>query len=228
MFENILKYQKLDLQLIKLEKKLEGSNNKKVINEMVTLIKELQAKTVKLENDAQALLKNIDDVKAKYDSQFAKMEALNKKNMEEMSEQELDKHIEELNDLGNGLQATAKQLTLLNEKVQKTVLEFEQTKKKVIIARQKHKDAKLAYEKEQNACDPEIEKIKKELSQIKVEDDLLKKYNQLKNDKIMPVFIPVRDDCCGACMQKLPTSQLNLLKEKGKLECEHCHRIIIC
>ena len=42
MFENILKYQKLDLQLIRLEKKLNESTNKKVISEMVTLVKELQ------------------------------------------------------------------------------------------------------------------------------------------------------------------------------------------
>ena len=39
MFENILKYQKLDLQLIRLEKKLNESTNKKVISEIVSLVK---------------------------------------------------------------------------------------------------------------------------------------------------------------------------------------------
>ena len=63
MFENILKYQKLDLQLIRLEKKLNESTNKKVISEMVALVKELQGKTVKLENDAKIALKKIDELK---------------------------------------------------------------------------------------------------------------------------------------------------------------------
>ena len=227
MFENILKYQKLDLQLIRLEKKLNESAKKKVVTDMVSLVKELQGKTVKLENDAKIALAKLDNLKNSYSKQFEEMEKLSKVSVESMSEEELDKHIEKLNALNNSLQATSRELTILNDHVQKTVFEFEQTKKKVVTARQKHKDAKVAYEKEVNATSPEIEKIKAELASIKVEDDLLKKYNQLKNDKIMPVFIQVRDDCCGACMQKLPTSQLNKLKEAGKLECEHCHRIII-
>ena len=227
MFENILKYQKLDLQLIRLEKKLNESTNKKVISEMVTLVKELQGKTVKLENDAKVALKKIDELNAAYNKQFAEIERLSKISVENMTEGEVDKHIDALNSLSAGLQKTARDLSFLNDQVQKTVLEFEQTKKKVVAARQKHKDAKVAYEKEVNASEPEIAKVRNELNSIKVEEDLLKKYNQLKNDKIMPVFIQVRDDCCGACMQKLPTSQLNKLKEEGKLECEHCHRIII-
>ena len=227
MFENILKYQKLDLQLIRLEKKLNESTNKKVISEMVALVKEFQGKTVKLENDAKVALKRLEEAKSAYAKQFEEIERLSKVSVEGMTESELDKHIDALNALNSSLQKTSRDLTVLNELVQKTVLEFEQTKKKVVVARQKHKDAKVAYEKEVNASQPEIEKIKNELASIKVEEELLKKYNQLKNDKVMPVFIQVRDDCCGACMQKIPTSQLNKLKEEGKLVCEHCHRIII-
>ena len=58
MFEDILKYQKKDLELIRLQRELETLPSKKVVSDMVALVKELQGTSVSLEKQAGVLKKS--------------------------------------------------------------------------------------------------------------------------------------------------------------------------
>ena len=48
----------------------------------------------------------------------------------------------------------------------------------------------------------------------------------MKNDKIFPVFVSLKEGHCAGCMVEIPTSKINKLKSNGTIVCEQCHRII--
>lgn len=75
------------------------------------------------------------------------------------------------------------------------------------------------------------EKVKQEESKIKeiadkLDDDLLKQYNNLKERKHSPIVL-IENNICIGCNMRLPTYQLEELKNKENIiNCESCGRIL--
>lgn len=75
------------------------------------------------------------------------------------------------------------------------------------------------------------EKIKQEENKIKeivekLDADLLKQYNSLKERKNMPIVV-IENNICVGCNMRLPMYQLEELKDKSNIiNCESCGRIL--
>ena len=74
MIENLLKYQKLDSELYRVEQKLTNGEYKKKATELSTVAKKAQARSADLEMEAEKLIAEIDDIKKKYNINKAKLE----------------------------------------------------------------------------------------------------------------------------------------------------------
>lgn len=228
-FTKILEYQKKDGELFKIERELNQNESKKIFQEMFKLIKKAQDRSQSLEAKAGIVLKDYESIKKAYNENIAQLEKFVSKNLEEMSNKDLDTVIEAANSIINNLNILEKRLFTQAESLNATLNEFNSTKKNYGSARAKYAENKKIYEEELGKKSPQIDQIKKDLSKLEkdIEPKLITRYKQLRADRIYPVFVRLIDKSCGGCRMERSAAELDKLKNQGYLECENCHRIII-
>ena len=228
MLEEMLEYQKKDGQLVKIEKEISESKAKKVVNQMVGIVKDAQQKLMQTEKNATILIKNYDSL----NKSFINQQKITLKYLKLKTENEQDDAIVEyeksIKDATTNLLLIQKNIAKLSKNITDTLKQFEQYKTDVIDAKKKHAQGMAAYNKLVESHEKEIEDLKKELVKLenKVDPKLLAKYKKMREDKKFPIFVPLLNSSCGGCSMGLAVSQVNKLEEKGMLECENCHRII--
>ena len=228
MLEEILEYQKKDGQLLKIEKEISESKAKKVVNQMVGIVKTAQQKLVTTEKNAAILIQKYNELTKAFDSQqklTLKYLKLKPENEQDEKITEYEKNIKETT---TNLLLIQKNITNLSKNITNTLKEFEKAKNDVLDAKKKHAQGMEAYNKLIESHTKEIEALKKDLVKLekKVDTKLLTKYKKMREDKKFPVFVPLLNSSCGGCSMGLAVSQLHKLEEKGMLECENCRRII--
>ena len=226
--KSILEYQKKDAELIKLERQLETSENKKISNQMVSVVKEAQNQSTALENQAKEIIASFNSLKKSYADNIKSAGVVANKKLENLSSEDLEV-IEELSQtILNNLGILEKKLLAQAEKVRAILSNFDQTKKRYNLARDKYNKHKEMYEAEMEKLKPQLEQKTAEVKALEANIDakLLAKYKQKRQEKIHSVFVPCIDKMCGGCSMELPLASLSALKKNGVLECEHCRRII--
>ena len=222
MFEDILNYQRKELDLRKLQRELDNLPSRKVVADMVALVKELQIKSINLEKEATELKKT-------YDNLGVELSKLNEKLDEFDKNCEVEEGIASLTKINNIIINFQTKISKLQTKIEDVLKQFDNAKKKVVMAKTKHKEAKLNIEKNESVLIPKIENLKKEIATLRkdINPVLIKKYEELKADNVMPVFVPKIGNSCGGCRIELSSRGLEKLKQNNHIECEHCRRIII-
>ena len=222
MFEDILKYQNKDLELIKTQKTLETLPSRRVVSDMVALVKELQGTSVSLEKQAGVLKKSYDDC-------VKELTKLNERLNEFDDSVDMETGIATLTKINNAIINLQNKLSKLKNKMEDVLKQFDNAKKKVVKAKEKHKQAKQDVERKEAELNAKIELIKKEQAEARkgVDAVLIKKYDELKADNVMPVFVQKIEDSCGGCRMGLSAKMLETLKGANHVQCEHCRRIII-
>lgn len=228
MLEAILEYQKKDGQLVKIENEISNSKAKKVVNQMVAVVKDGQQKIVSIEKNANNLIKSFQDLEANFNKQNKLLDSLNKTKLEDLQPEKLEQLEKQTNAITAELLVLEKSIAKLSKEISATLKDFEASKKDVLSAKQRHKQAMQAYNTLLETKKEEMENLKKELAELekKAEPKLIQKYKKMREDKKYPVFVPLLKNSCGGCLMELSISQHNKLDEKGMLECENCHRII--
>ncbi len=228
-FKNIIEYQKKDGELIKIERELSSNPSRKVSSEMISVVKSAQEKSAVLENNAGILEKDFHSVKKAYDETISQVEKFISKDLESLSQKDLESIISATNGILNNLNVLEKKLFAEAERLNITLNEFEAAKKQYGIARAKYNEHKKIYDEVLKSKEPEIKKIKMELLELEkgIEPKLLTKYKQLRQDKLFPVFVKLDDKSCGGCRMELSAAEIEKVKNNGYLECDNCRRIII-
>ena len=226
--EEILKYQQLDSSLLKLERTLKSSEEKKIMKIAITNFKELQNKSLELEKLANSLAKEYETIKKEYDDCFKKLQSVTSLKSETLSEKELNDATKKVNEISAEFFIIERKLNQIVIKMKETLKDFENIKNNVIKTRAKHKESKQKYEELEKKIQPEIEKTKKEMQSLesKIDKKLLERYKARKADNIFPVFVPIANNLCGACHMEQPKAKIDVLKKDGFIVCEHCGRII--
>lgn len=226
--KSILDYQKKDAELIKLEKALNSNENKRIFTQMVNVVKDAQNQSTALEQQANELIKSYNSLKKTYADNTKTANVLANKNLNNLTEDEVYSIEDVAQKIINNLAILEKKLLTQAEQVRNILSNFDQTKKRYNLARDKYNKHKELFDKESETLKPEIDKKSKEVKSLEANLDsaLLAKYKQKRQDKIYPVFVPCLDKACGGCRMELPSASISLLKKEGMLECEHCRRII--
>lgn len=227
--ENILKYQKLDEELYKVEQKLTNSPYKKKLNELTAVAKKSQTKSIELEAEAEKLLAEIADLKEKYAINQKKAKEMLDKDVENLSFEEIDKVSVLKSKLLTNLNILEKMLQKNAESINKILSEFNATKKSFDEAKAQYAVCKKKLDEEAKVLEPEKEKLKKQLLVLEkdVEVNLMNEYKKKRNDNIFPVIVPLENDAfCGRCRMELPKVAISRIKETGVITCEHCKRFI--
>lgn len=226
--KSLLDYQKKDGELIKLERQLNGNENKKIFSQMIDVVKDAQNKSALLEKQAGDLLKEYQELKKTYDNNLKSANIIIGKKLETSSDSDLDTIEEIASNIVNNLAILEKKLLAQAESVNGVLKSFNETRKRYNLARDKYTKHKELYEKESEPIEKQIAEKSKEVKKLEagVDSDLLAKYKQRKAEVDFPVIVPCIDKTCGGCHMELPSAFVANLKSKGVLECEHCRRYI--
>ena len=226
--KKILEYQKKDAELIKLERTLNNNENKKIYSQMVSIVKDAQNRSNALEKQAGDLLTIYSSLKKTYEDNIKSANIVNNKKLETASVSDLDTMEEIASNIITNLSILEKKLLLEAEKVNAVLNDFDQTRKRYNLARDKYTKHKALFDEQSKEIEPLIAEKTKEVKKLEagIDPTILAKYKQRRQDNIFPVLVPCIDKACGGCRMELPYANLATLKTKGILECEHCRRII--
>lgn len=227
---NLLEYQKIDGQLIKIERELMSSDKKKKCDESKMIAKKEQEKSTILEKNAGALKDEINEVIEKLNQNKKSKEMLlsKEKNIDNMTEEEIDNLLKLKDKINNNFNVLEKILTKLAERVNGLLSDFNKAKKAYEKARDDYSKNKVLYDNEVKSLEPKQEELKSQLAQLAkvIDKDLMEAYSKRRHDRIFPVLVTLNGDACGGCHMEISKAAISELKEKGKLTCENCKRII--
>lgn len=225
----ILEYQKIDGELFALEGKLNRSENKKKCLQLTNEAKNASSKSTILEERAGEALKELDEAK-KLLAQNTKLSgALVKKDLDKETPEEIDTDLTYKDKILSNLNFLDRKITKIAENINAILAEYNETVKAYNIAKNKYKGYKEAYDKEVAEIEPQMKAIEKKLQDFKgtIDPSLLEKYNNLRKDKMFPVFVPLLPgNACGHCRMEVSASAVAKLDREGLLSCEHCRCLI--
>ena len=227
--EGVLKYQKKDEELYKVEQKLVNSPYRKKANELAAIAKKAQATSTELENEAERLIAEIADIKNKYATNKTKTDEILSSKTDGLTMEDIDKLITLKSKLVSNLNILEKMLQKSAENVNHILAEFNKTKKTYEDARNQYAVCKQKIDEETATLTPEKDKIAKELAALEKDADpkLLAEYKRKRADNIFPVIVPLENsNFCGRCRMELPKAATSRIKETGVITCEHCKRFV--
>ncbi len=226
--KEILQYQKIDMELKKLNRQVNASEEKEVMNKMMAYVKDAQNVSNGLEVKAGKIIEEYLNLKKNYEDNVNKVQKLTAK-ADYKSEEEFREAYSQINALSSDLYMIERNLNIFINKAKQLLKDFEVTKNNVIKARGRYKSSKENYEKSISAVEPKINELKAQRKALEkdIEPALLEKYKTMKADNIFPVFVPLLDGkTCYGCRMELASSKLNKLNSDGYITCEHCGRLI--
>lgn len=227
--EGILKYQKLDGELYKVEQKISNSPYKKKANELSAVAKKSQTKSTELEAEAEKLLAEINDLKSKFSMNKAKLDEMLKNDASTLSAEDVEKLSNLKGKIVSNLNILEKLLQKAAENINQILAEFNRTIKTFNDAKAQYAVCKQKIDEENQQLAPERERLAGELKALEkgVDAELLAEYKKKRQDNIFPVVVPLENGSfCGYCRIELPKVATSRIKERGVITCEHCKRFI--
>ncbi len=224
----ILEYQTLDSELFKLEKSLRENADKKTASQMQNNAKIAQERSYKLDEKAKELQKEYYNAKNQYAIQKKKMDEIFAKDMDKLSNEEVDKLIKLQEKLSQNLSILERSFAKLAENMNALLSEFNKTKNAFQMAKEQFALSKQKFDKAQNDAMPKKQELAKKLFALEkgIDNKIIEAYKKRRAENIFPVVVSLAGNCCGGCRMELSVANLSKLKEEGILTCEHCHRII--
>ena len=226
MTQEILKYQEIDGKLRRLEKELAELPERKKAADMQNSLKQGQARLAIVEQNAQKATENFNKAKAYYDDLFIKIETLSKTvadaDIEKVKEMQHAKSnfYQMIEKLEKELSKINAQLTMVNNEYNTIIKNAKQAKTTL-------DDLKVKFAASKQKLEPEILKLKNELSaqEKKVDKVILEKY-KIKRESKFPVLVKNIAGTCGGCRMAISASKMREFDGAGYIECENCGRII--
>ena len=225
--KTMLQYQKLDMELKKINRVVNSSQEKEIMNKMISYVKDAQNVSNGIDNQASKVVSDYLALKKSYEANIKKVEKLTASMPKNADE--LKSAYALINTLSSELFMIERNLNIAIGKAKDLLKEFEVTKNNVIKARSKHKASKENYEKLIAEYEPKIQEIKSQMKALEkdLNPQLFEKYKTMKGDNIFPVFVPLLDEkACFGCRMEVASSKLNKLTNEPFITCEHCGRLI--
>ena len=226
--KNMLEYQRLDLELLKLKKSSINSADRANLGRLKSYIVESHNKGFALEDGAKDLLEDYAKLKKQYESNCDKVQKLIDTDISTISLDKVDSFLSQINSLSSELFLLERNINIIITKIKSSLKDFDTTKKNMIKAKEKFNECKEKCEKDAEAIAPKIKEIEAKMAALEksIPADLFARYKTIKGDKIFPVFVALDNGHCSGCRVEIPTAKVNKLKQEGSIVCEQCHRII--
>ena len=231
MIKELKKYQKLDVELMKIKKEMSttGSDIDSKKDNLQKYRKEKQTKLIELNETAGGNIASLNKVLQVVEKGLGFSDKLTKSDLQKLNVEELTELLQKCNKAVNDFELIATKLKSVSNSVEKTLDEFKKTKKEVIQTKKMLDELNASVEQSSEEKNTKIEEIKTQMKELEKVIPLegINKYKELKGNKIFPVLAKLNDKSCGACGMKLSEKNLEEIDSKSYTLCESCHRIVV-
>ncbi len=225
--KELLEYQEVDGELRKIEQELASSEERK---KFIQAKKFMETAGEKLE----AQDKRACDLKALAEKLTEEFEEINKmiqeySDLDEMVESggDISFYKKSVQSLVDQLRAMKGELSKLMADIESAVEEYKKMKKQTISMQKQYKEYNEKFKEVKNARAEEVKAITARLEKIgaNIPEEILKRYNAKRRERIFPVVAPLTNGRC-ICGMDFAIAQQGALTGGNVIECEHCHRFI--
>lgn len=226
--ENLLKYQTEDEKLIKVERELSASPERKNLAQAVNFVTKANERLDALDGKARSLEALLDELKEKYaelSETLAEFE-----NIDELLDGGADTSFYKKNlaQLSDRLKSLRQEVTALQKSVKESEEEFQSLYQKNREMQKQGKEYQAAYEALKAEKRKESEAIKGELARLAkdIDPQIMQKYQMKRSEHIFPVLCAVKNNRCSKCGTELSLVGTEKVNSGGAVECENCHRFL--
>lgn len=227
---SLLEYQEVDRKLLKIEKELNETEEKKNYAKARKFMRNAQIMLEGYESKAISLMGEFNDLESRYrkvSDQLSEFTEIDFAELEENEEEVAYLKKNALN-LSETLKNLKKNLISVKEQMEKMTQEYEKLKKQTISIQKKYKEYKEKYDELAASRETEVAAIKKQLAALEkdIPAEIVERYRNKRKEGVWPVLCKLNGERCSVCSMDVPRAALSQLTEKSVIECENCHRIL--
>lgn len=224
----IIEYQKIDMDLYKLEKEYSQSKEIERLYRCKKLFDEKKDALVKLSKDLEEALAQSTKISEKIDSTaISEIEEFDPENSEDLvALEELESDFAGYED---EVQALNREVNRILKKINEINFDNKRINEEMASINNEYKVVNAALEKKKaemlEKAKPIAVKLKSLAAQL--DEQAFAKYKELRKAKKMPAFVVYHEGNCGACGMDISIEvDKKLLKSGDLAECPHCGRVV--
>ena len=227
----ILEYQKIDGDLLQIEKKIKASQAQKTIDRENEFVNDARNKMKDLDKKAEELLKEFNNLREIMNDNVKNIEILEKQKIEMQDKSRVKKLYDNIKNVNNNLGVIENRMKTLTNQIDSVLKSFNSARKTIEVSKEKKKRAQQELDNVSQKYEAQIADLSSKLATIAKDADakMLEIYKRLRDTKFPP-FVQVSDEDgqnrCSGCKSIIPVGRMDALKSNGRIECESCHRII--
>lgn len=226
----LLSYQATDKDLLKIEKQLSATDEKKKYSQAKKFLKNAQNLLEGYEGKAIALANELGDLEQRYRKVTEDLKEFSEIDFSQLSENEEEVAYLKKNalTLAETLKTLKKSAESVKAEMKSVTDEYEKLKKQTISMQKQFKEYKEKYEAVVKSKETEVEAVREKLKSLEkdIPAPLLERYKNKRKEGVWPVLCALYQDSCSICSMNLPRAAMSKLEEDGVIECENCHRLI--
>ena len=226
--EKLLKYQETDEKLLKLERDLGNSDERKNYVQAKSFLTKAPEKLDALEAKAVELAALVSELNKKYAEIAETLSDFD--HIDEMVDGGADisfykKNVTQISDRLKSIKAEVSSLT---KAIKDADEEYQQMKKKTIDMQKQYSESTEAYKKLKESLQIEALAVKKELDALKknIEPEVMKKYEIKRSERIFPILCAENGGRCSKCGSELSLAGKEKVSSGSVVECDTCHRML--
>jgi len=223
----LLLYQAKDSELIRIEREISTSDERKEYAKANGFMKKASDKLDQLEAKSRQMLSRLNELNERYEELAETLKDFD--HLDELVESgaDLSFYKRNANQIATSLKTLKEEIASLISDAQKTVKEYEALKKEVIAAQRQYPDIKKKYQDFAKERQQAIESISAELDKLScgIDEEILRRYQAKRSERIFPIICEIKNGRCSKCGTELSLAD----KEKAAsnvVECENCHRFL--
>ena len=226
--EKLLKYQEEDEKLLKVERELSNSTERKNLAQAVNFVTKATERLEALDGKALSLASVLEELKVKYNEVAETLAEF--EHLDELLDGGADisfykKNIAQITDK---LKSIKQEVAALTKAIKDSNEEFQNLYVKNRAMQKQGKEFQEAYEKLKAEKRTESDAIKAELTKLAkdINPEYMQRYQVKRSERIFPILCPEKDGRCSKCGSELSLVGKEKISSGDVVECDNCHRFI--
>jgi len=227
--KTVLKIQELERQIKKLSASVNNSRENAMYDKLKESRKAVRDNLNNIEHNAGVLAKQFDQINQRYEQLSAKSEITSKLKPEVAGINNISNIVEDANYLTSELAKLEQKMRELNKNVNELVVAYNRSYAELKTMTNQQNALKNEIQAKEANILPQKAEIEAQIKALESKADkaIYDKYKSMRKDNIFPVFVPLRNNCCGGCLMEQSLHFVEKLKKNGMLACENCGRVIL-
>lgn len=229
-FDSMLEYQKIDSELVKIERELNNSTEKEKASALNAKIKTAGDNMAKFQSEADELNLNAEKLAANVGKYESEVKEIADSISDVQDEQEIEYYEKVLTGLSEDVNKLLRELQRVSARIDQVKDNSDNLTRQAVQLNEQYKVALQSYQglklKLQNEGRPVMEKLK--AVEKNIDPKFILMYKRCRAARKLPAFVEYAGDGSCYCGMNLPNDCIGKLKEDGDfVECPNCGRIVI-